>query len=288
MAKILIVDDNDEIRDVLKLHLSLEGHEILEAENGRAGVDMVGTHGPDLIILDVMMPEMDGFEACRHIHSKPSSAAVYIIMLSAKDQIGDKVSGLDTGADAYLTKPFEPEELKAQVRAGLRTVEDRRRAMYDGLTGLFNRRAFDDLLRRELASVERYGRSLSLVMIDLDHFKAVNDTHGHDAGDAALKDFAELMRAACRPSDLPCRVGGEEFAWLLLETDLDGGAMAAERLRNAIESHTFPGVGSLTASLGVTVTQGAENAETFCKRADAALYRAKEAGRNRIELSAAH
>lgn len=285
MARILLVDDHSDIRDLLRLHLSMEGHEIQEAGNGREAVDIAGKDCPDVMILDVMMPEMNGFEALEHIRANPAYAAVYVIMLSAKGEIKDKVSGLDTGADAYLTKPFQPEELKAQVRAGLRTVENRRQAMYDGLTGLFNRRAFDDMLQRELASAERYGRPLSVVMIDLDHFKAVNDTYGHDAGDAVLKDLAELLRSASRPSDLPCRWGGEEFAWLLPETNLEGGVLAAERLRTAVEAHTFPEVEHLTASLGVTVASGTEMAEAFCKRADEALYLAKMNGRNRVEYN---
>ncbi len=287
MTRILVVDDSADIRDVVKFHLNSEGYEVLEARNGREAVAAVAQHHPEIVILDVMMPEMDGLEACNLIRSDVSSAAIYVIMLSAKGETEDKVSGLDKGADAYLTKPFEPEELKAQVRAGLRTVADRRQAMYDGLTGLFNRRAFDDLLRRSLATVGRTGNPLALVIVDLDHFKAVNDTHGHDAGDAVLRDFADLLRSVCRPSDLPSRWGGEEFALLLPETGSEEGILVAERLRAAIESHAFPAAGKLTASLGIAVATEAEDVDAFWKRADEALYRAKEDGRNRVEATLA-
>jgi len=285
MAKILIVDDNAAIRDVIKMHLIMAGHEVIEAENGRHGIEMAIEHRPDLVILDVMMPEMDGMEACSQIRTDPACAAVYVIMLSARGETSDKVDGLNTGADAYLTKPFEPDELIAQVNAGLRTAEDRRQAMYDLLTGLFNRRAFDDLMHRELSLRDRHGHDLSLVMIDLDHFKAVNDTYGHHAGDAVLRDLADILREVCRPSDLPCRWGGEEFACLLPQTDLENAAKVAERLRAAIEAHDFPEVGKVTASLGISQAGLDENEERFCKRADEALYKAKEGGRNRVEAA---
>jgi len=285
MAKILIVDDNAAIRDVIKMHLIMADHEVIEAENGRHGVEMATEHCPDLIILDVMMPEMDGMEACSQIRTDPACAAVYVIMLSARGETSDKVEGLNTGADAYLTKPFEPDELIAQVNAGLRTAEDRRQAMYDLLTGLFNRRAFDDLMHRELSLRDRHGHALSMVMIDLDHFKAVNDTYGHHAGDVVLRDLADILREVCRPSDLPCRWGGEEFACLLPQTDLENALKVAERLRAAIEVHDFPGVGKVTASLGISQAALDENEESFCKRADEALYKAKEGGRNRVEAA---
>jgi PleD family two-component response regulator len=160
------------------MQLKLEGHEVIEAENGALCVKTATEQGPDLIILDVMMPEMDGLSACKLIRTEPACAAIYIIMLSAKGDTNDKVLGLDIGADSYLVKPYEVGELKAQIRAVLRTIENRRQAIYDALTGLFNRRSFDDLMAREFASQVRYGHALSLAMIDLDHFKAVNDTHG--------------------------------------------------------------------------------------------------------------
>jgi two-component system, cell cycle response regulator len=285
MAKILVVDDSPDIRSLLRVQLRLDGHDVLEAENGSLGLKAATEQGPDLVILDVMMPEMNGLDACRLIRAEPACAAIYIIMLSAKGDTNDRVSGLDVGADSYIAKPFELDELKAQIRAGIRTVENRRQAIYDALTGLFNRRSFDDLMTRELASLERTGRDLSLVMIDLDHFKAVNDTHGHSVGDSVLRDLAEILRNVCRPRDLPCRWGGEEFVWLMPETDLEGATQAAERLRADIKAHGFEKVGTLTASLGVTQANEGESAEQVHKRADEALYRAKNGGRNRVEVA---
>ncbi len=283
MTKILIVDDNADIRDVIRLNLASEGYEILEAENGYEGLEVLKSFRPDIVILDVMMPKMNGLEVCKNIRDNLSIEATYIIMLSGKRGTGDRVSALDTGADSYLTKPFESEELKALIRVGLRTVEDRRQAMYDGLTELYNRYSFKKMLHKELISVERYGRALSLVMIDLDHFKHINDTYGHDTGDSALKDFAELLRDASRPCDLPCRWGGEEFVWLLPETGIEGAAAAAERLRMAVEDHRFKDIGSITASFGVSMAVDNDSAGAFCKRADEALYLAKAGGRNRVE-----
>jgi two-component system cell cycle response regulator len=259
----------------------------LETENGNFGVKAAKELGPDLVIPDVMMPEMDGLDACRLIRVEPACAAIYVFMLSAKNETIDKVFGLDIGADSYMAKPIEADELKAQIRAGLCTVENRRQAIYDALTGLFNRRSFDDLMAREMASKERYEHALSLVMIELDHFKAVNDTHGHDSGDALLRDLADILRNVCRPSDLPCRWGGKEFVWLMPETDLEGASQAAERLRADIESHRFEKVGTLTASLGIAQAGQSDSAEQVHKRADEALCRAKDGGRNRVEVASA-
>ncbi|PHS76722.1 MAG: diguanylate cyclase response regulator [Rhodospirillaceae bacterium] len=284
--KILIVDDDPDIRDLLNLQLALEDYDIIEAENGKAAIEKIISDKPQLMIIDIMMPVMDGYEACLKIRADPELAALYIIILSAKGEIKDKVSGLDTGADAYLSKPFNPEELKAQVRAGLRTAGDRHQAMYDALTNLFNRKSFNDLLLREVAMFKRDGQDLSMVMIDIDHFKNVNDSYGHDGGDKVLIDLAKVLRTVSRPRDLPCRWGGEEFAWLLPETNLEQATIAAERLRQAIQDHDFQGVSPQTVSLGVSMFRSGENdGEALCKRADKALYAAKQAGRNRVESS---
>ena len=284
MSSVLLVDDYDKIREMLRLHLELAGHEVDEAENGALALEAIEAAVPDVVILDVMMPVM--VETCRRIRNSGRYAALYVIMLTAKSETSDKVNGLDVGADAYLTKPVAPEELLAHVRVGVRTVKDRRLALYDPLTELFNRRAFDTMLEREIAEWSRYQRPLSLVMLDLDHFKKVNDTHGHDAGDAVLKDLAALLRDSCRPSDVACRWGGEEFVWLMPETDLADAQLAAERLRAAIESHAFQGAGRMTASFGVTSAIEDDTAQPLIKRADEALYAAKEGGRNRVATKA--
>ena len=170
MSSVLLVDDYDKIREMLRLHLELAGHEVDEAENGALALEAIEAAVPDVVILDVMMPVMDGVETCRRIRNSGRYAALYVIMLTAKSETSDKVNGLDVGADAYLTKPVAPEELLAQVRVGVRTTEDRRLALYDPLTELFNRRAFDTMLEREIAEWSRYRRPLSLAILDLDHF----------------------------------------------------------------------------------------------------------------------
>ena len=280
MAKILIVDDNTAIRDVIKIHLMMAGHEVIEAENGRQGVEMATEHQPDLVILDVMMPEMDGMEACSQIRTDPACAAVYVIMLSARGETSDKVDGLNTGADAYLTKPFEPDELIAQVNAGLRTAEDRRQAMYDLLTGLFNRRAFDDLMHRELSLRDRHGHGLSMVMIDLDHFKAVNDTYGHPAGDATLMRIADVLVENVRESDVVGRLGGDEFAVILSQADTDTASEKAVSLVEKIEEQPLDWNGEeipIQVSYGLYTFRGGDTAGDALAAADRAMYEHKMA-----------
>lgn len=265
------------------MHLTLDGHEVIEADMGIKGLELIKSEKPEVVVLDVMMPEMDGLEVCQHIRGDPATSHLYVIMLSAKDQSIDKVSGLDTGADAYMTKPFEPDELKAQVRAGLRIVKGRLDALIDPLTGLFNRRAFNKFLERELALQSRYDLELSMAMIDLDHFKGVNDTHGHDAGDDVLREVSGLLQDICRSTDLPCRWGGEEFVWLMPKTNEEGALVATERLRKLVEAQDFQQAGKLTVSIGLTEARKDESPESLCKRADQALYQAKEGGRNQVK-----
>jgi len=284
MPKVLVVDDDPLAREVATKLIGLEGHDIWEADGGESAIKMVAEVAPQIIILDVRMPGMDGLEVCRQLRADIKTAAIYIIMLSAKDKTDERIMGLDVGADAYLTKPYEAEELKAHIRVAERTVVDRHLAMHDSLTGLFNRRAFDELLSREVASCKRYGGTLSLVTIDLDHFKKVNDTYGHDVGDNVLKELADILRKVSRPSDLPCRWGGEEFSWLLPKTGIKGAMQAAERLRKEVESHSFAAIDKQTASLGVAEFRSDENGEALCRRADLALYKAKETGRNKVAI----
>jgi len=284
MAKVLVVDDDPLAREVATKLIELEGHDTWEAGDGEAALKMVDEVAPQIIILDVRMPGMDGLEVCRQLRADIKTAGIYIIMLSAKDKTDERIMGLDVGADAYLTKPYEVEELKAHIRVAERTADDRHLAMHDSLTGLFNRRAFDELLAREVATCRRYGGTLSLVTIDLDHFKRVNDTYGHDVGDHVLQELADILRKVSRPSDLPCRWGGEEFSWLLPKTDVNGAMQAAERLRKEVENHSFVAIDSQTASLGVAEFKLDENGEALCRRADLALYKAKETGRNKVAI----
>jgi len=279
---VLVVDDDLEIREFLGLHIEAAGYECLKAENGEKALETIDKHTPDIVILDLMMPMMDGVKTCRRIRNSGRHSTIYIIVLSAKSETIDKVDGLDTGADAYLTKPVSPDELLAQIRAGMRTVGARHSAMVDPLTDLFNRRSFDAFLNREKAEHDRYGKGFSLAFLDVDHFKQVNDKYGHDVGDQVLVDLADLIRINARPSDLPCRWGGEEFAWLMPKTDLESARVAADRLRIAIAKHSFGQIGSLTASIGIARARRDEALTDLLKRADDALYAAKKSGRNRV------
>jgi len=282
MTKVLVVDDDPLACELASELIRQEGHDVWEAADGENALRLVREIDPQVLILDVRMPGMDGFQVCRQLRSDIKTSAIYIIMLSARDKTFDKVMGLDMGADAYLTKPYAEDELMAHIRVAERTVIDRHMAMHDALTGLFNRRAFDELLAREMASCRRYGGTVSLVTIDIDHFKKVNDTYGHDVGDEVLKDLANILRNVSRPSDLPCRWGGEEFSWLLPKTDVEGARQAGERLRQAVSGFDFSTDERQTISMGVAELRSDETSDALCRRADLALYEAKETGRNKV------
>ena len=283
MLKVLIVDDKPELRHVLRICLRAAGLEIFEAGNGEKALNALNEHSPEIVILDVMMPDMSGIEVCSRIRQTTSGASAYIIMLSARTETDSRVSGLESGADAYLTKPFEPQEIMAQLRVGIRAVENRRSFLTDPLTGVLGRRAFDVMLDQTIARSHRHNVPVTFAMIDIDNFKAVNDSGGHAAGDRVLKEFAHLFREHARESDLYFRWGGEEFAWLLSDTDLNGARVAMERFRETVSKTKFSGIGGLTVSIGLASLAQDEGADSLYKRVDAALYRAKQHGRNRVE-----
>jgi len=287
MTTVLIVDDSKEMRGLLKLCFSTAGFGILEAATGHEALATFEALHPSIIILDLTLPDMDGLEVCSHIRAKPFGTTCYIMMLTARSETQDKVCGLENGADAYLTKPLDPQEVMAQLRAGLRTVEDRRNSLQDPLTGTFGRRAFDLLIEQNVARNRRYESGLSLIKIEIDNFRAIRDTHGSETADMVLQEFSGLLGRNSRQSDLYFRMGGQEFAWLLTDTDESGAAIAAERFRNAIQSHQFQGAGTLTVSLGIAELCHREKSSSLCRRADDALDRAKQAGGDRIERSQA-
>jgi len=281
--KVLIVDDNDGVRRMIRTHLDIAGgYEVFEASNGEKCLQVASEVRPDVILLDIMMPVMDGMEACRKLREDPSTASIYIIMLTAKTKVEDRVEGLDTGADDYLSKPFAPDELLARIRRGSKIVDDRRIALFDQLTGLYNRRSFDSFFEKELARSNRYGNHLSVVLVDIDHFKKVNDTYGHPVGDKVLKALAQILQDSIRSSDFACRWGGEEFALLMPETNLEAARDKAESVRQAVAEYLFPKVGQLTVSFGVSYPDKDEFAKDFFERVDRALYKAKDEGRNRV------
>ena len=293
MQTVLAIDDSQDIHDLLSVRLRPEGILLQHALTAEDGLRRARAERPDLVLLDVDMPNMTGLEVCRRLKEDPATADTPVIFLSVAAAVYTKVSGFDVGAVDYITKPFDTAELRARVRAALRTKRyvDMLgiKAQVDALTGLWNRGYFNQRLADEVAASQRYGRTLTLIMLDLDHFKRINDEHGHPFGDRVLQSVGEMLSATMRATDAPCRYGGEEFAVILTETDINGARLAAERLRVGISKMSLISgseVVSVTASMGIASTTAQAASElsvrSLLARADEALYSAKRAGRNAI------
>jgi two-component system cell cycle response regulator len=292
MKRLLVVDDDVESLAVARARLADDEIEISCATGGRAGLEAANSQTPDLILLDLDMPDMSGFDVCRILKTDPELCLIPVLFLSGSGTSDDKVRGLDLGAVDYIMKPFDDFELRARVRAAIRTKELQdlliEHAHIDPLTGIPNRRALTDRLRMEWARIQRHGGELSFIMADIDHFKRVNDTYGHSTGDKALQEVARTIARQCRKSDLAARYGGEEFAIVVPNEGLSGAVHLAERCRQEIEKINLPAKGEPicpTASFGVADAVGLSSAESLVDRADQALYRAKAAGRNRVTPS---
>jgi diguanylate cyclase (GGDEF)-like protein len=293
--RVLVIDDSEPIHKLIAARLKREGLEVTGEMDGQAGIERAIADKPDLILLDIEMPDVDGFEVCRRLKENPATRDLPIIFLTGTDSTDSKVRGLDLGAVDYVTKPFDQVELRARVRAALRTkrLQDilEQQSFLDGLTGLWNRAYLDRRLESELNVARRYERPLVLVLVDIDHFKLVNDRFGHLFGDVVLQGVADAMRAQARRSDMVARYGGEEFAVLLTESNLRSAVYVSERLRSSIEGRSFAARGEsmgVTASLGIACTNalaGEITAEELFNAADTALYAAKDAGRNCIFLN---
>lgn len=292
---VLVIDDSQDIHDILAVRLKPEQVDLHAALEAQDGLTRARALVPDLVLLDIDMPNMTGFEICQRLKDDPMTAAVPIIFLTGAAEVHTKVQGFDLGAVDYVTKPFEPAELRARVRAALRTKRYHdllaTRAQIDGLTGLWNRAYFDRRLREEALAAVRYERPVSLVLLDLDHFKRLNDDHGHPFGDRVLQAVGEILWGELRAVDAPCRYGGEELGLILTHTDLDGAMVVGERVRAAIASMSLRHKGAqvrVTASVGVSATSLVEprtavTGELMIDLADQALYRAKRGGRDRVE-----
>jgi diguanylate cyclase (GGDEF)-like protein len=293
--KILIADDDNVTLHILTEFLHERGYEIVTARDGREAWEMLQrADAPSLLILDWLMPGMSGPAICLEVRKRSDLPYTYILLLTVKDQIPDVVEGMGAGADDYLTKPFDVRELEARLRAGERILKLqetlRHQATHDSLTGLWNRGTILDLLSRELARGKRKATPIAVIMADIDHFKQVNDTYGHAAGDSVLREVAARMRAALRGYDGVGRYGGEEFLTVLPECSASGGAGIAKRIREEISERPIDSNGvsiRLSLSLGVASSEGAgeSDAESLLVSADQALYRAKAQGRNRVELA---
>lgn len=300
---VLVAEDNPMFRRILQSWLEDWGYQVTVAEAGDAAWSVLNsTQPPQLAILDWMMPEIDGVELCRRIRARNSPPYQYILMLTARDNQRDRVLGFEAGADDYLTKPFDREELRARLRVGQRILtlqEDlirareglRYQATHDVLTGTFNRGAILEDLRRVLERAERTGGAAGILLLDLDHFKLVNDRHGHLAGDAVLLEAARRVSRALRPYDLLGRYGGEEFLVVLPDCSSGATALAAERIRAAVADTpiAIPDDGAIPVSVsigGVIAGEGRWKETDLLAIADSALYQAKEQGRNRVVIAA--
>jgi diguanylate cyclase (GGDEF)-like protein len=288
--KILIIDDNPDALAVAKTRLAKEGVDILCAEGGAAGLEAARRESPDLILLDVDMPDISGFDVCRALKADADLCIIPVLFLTGSGTAEDKVKGLDLGAVDYVTKPFDAFELRARVRAALRTkhLQDLliEHAHIDPLTGLPNRRALLERLQREWARLQRHGGTLAFIMADIDNFKQVNDAYGHNIGDRLLQEVARSIARQCREEDLPARYGGDEFAIVVPDEAASRAAHLAERCRQDIAEIRLPlrsEIVQTTASFGVADAAAAPSIETLVQHADEALYRAKDAGRNRVQ-----
>jgi two-component system, cell cycle response regulator len=297
---VLVVDDSPVYRKLVEHALEDQAYSLVFAKNGQEAMELYAKHAPSIVITDWMMPDFSGLELCQHIRGDLQHPYTYIIVLTSISEKDNVVKGLAAGADDYLTKPFDPGELLARIGVGRRTIDlhneiDSKNKLLeelahtDSLTGLPNRRALEDWAGRQLRGAARHGYSLWVVHADLDSFKSINDSHGHDAGDQVLKEFGAILKEYTRASDISGRMGGDEFLLVLTHVDEKHIRLTVERLREHLASKKFSFGGkniSVTASFGVCGFQGKEPLEfsKLVRQADKALYGAKRAGRNQIKI----
>jgi diguanylate cyclase (GGDEF)-like protein len=301
--KILVAEDDPAFRGLIEELLDKWGYEVVVARDGNEAYQILQSeHAPKLALLDWKMPGMEGIEICREIRKSEGENYTYIILLTAQNRDDELVKGMEAGADDYITKPFKFNELKVRLRAGRRIIELQQellaarevlyaKATHDSLTGLLNHEEILVVMDKELARSQRDGVCVSVIMVDIDHFKLVNDTYGHLTGDVVLRSSAQKLLSMERAYDSIGRYGGEEFLIILPECCLECAVAFAERLRTSIckESIDTPeGMIPITISLGVATSGIKEmmDGHSLVKAADAALYKAKENGRNRVEVVA--
>jgi diguanylate cyclase (GGDEF)-like protein len=300
--QVLVVDDSAVYRKLVEHALESQPFSLLFAKTGLEALTLFQQHSPSLVITDWMMPDFSGLQLCEHIRADAKRSYTYIIVVTAKSEKDSVVKGLAAGADDYLTKPFDPEELLARVGVGSRTVELHREiaaknqmleemAHTDSLTGLPNRRAIEEWAGRQLRGAARHGFSLWVVHADLDCFKKINDSYGHDAGDTVLRKFGGLLQSHTRASDICGRMGGDEFLLVITHVESKQIQLTVERLRDQFASTEFAFAGGsarMTASFGISGFSGREAPEfsVLVKAADQALYCAKRAGGNQVKIAA--
>lgn len=299
--RILVVDDNPDNVEIIATRLRYRGYEVDSASDGHEALAKIRAAPPDLLLLDVMLPGVDGYEIAKTVKNDDTLPYIPIILVTARAETEDKVAGLDAGAEDYLTKPVNFPELEARVRSMLRIkrlqdeLEEKNRelerlSISDGLTGLFNHRHIHGLLQEEYERAERTRAELTVAMFDLDRFKQVNDTHGHQAGDRVLQQMADILRRSARDIDRIGRYGGEEFMVLLPGTGIEDGATFVERVRKEVAGYRFLIGGGPDRAIEMTTSAGVasyphelvHSPETLVRLADEALYAAKQSGRDRV------
>ncbi|MCP5053925.1 MAG: diguanylate cyclase [bacterium] len=302
---VLVVEDNPISCKLLTRKLVVSGYTVVSASNGREALEILKDRFFSLILTDWMMPEMNGLELCRALRERENEGYIFIVLLTARDTTEDIIMGLEAGADDYLTKPVNHSELIARLNSGKRILALEKNlkeanekihllSITDPLTGCFNRGYMTKKLTQELKRGCRYNRPLSLIFCDIDHFKGVNDTYGHQAGDHILKEFTKCLLENIRVDvDWLTRYGGEEFLIVLPETDPQGAFCVAERIRESVEKREIKWEGlviPITSSFGVTGMDGSGDpadfpSEAMIRQADKALYQSKHDGRNRVTMA---
>jgi diguanylate cyclase (GGDEF)-like protein len=292
---VLIIDDSIDVHRLLTARLRSEPIEIINATCGAEGLRMAIEHNPGLILLDLSMPEIDGFEVLRQLKDNPQTLNIPVLVLSGLTESQDKVTAFDLGAIDYITKPFDIVELRVRLRAALRLNSLiqmlAKRAQIDGLSGLWNRAYFDTRLKEAVDGVSRHGHALTVVLIDLDHFKSINDTYGHPAGDTVIQGLASIVADASRSTDICCRYGGEEFAIIMTDTPPAAAQTVCERIRQTLKDKTWARhpERAVTGSFGVVGVEEGTSVQTevsaWLEATDQNLYTAKTNGRDQVVAS---
>src|ERR1700675_571143 len=298
--QVLVVDDSPVYRKLVEHALDGSPYSLLFAKSGREALELFARYLPAIVISDWMMPDLSGLDLCQRLRADVHRGYTYIILLTSIAEKDNVVKGLAAGADDYLTKPFDPGELLARIGVGRRIIDLHRQidaknklleemAHSDSLTGLPNRRAIEEWAARQLRAAARHGFAYWVVLADLDSFKVINDTYGHNGGDAILQKFADILKTIVRASDICGRLGGDEFVMVITHVEADAIFKTVERFREQLAGQQFE-LGfervSITASFGIAGLNGKENIDftTLLRRADKALYEAKRAGRNVIRI----
>jgi diguanylate cyclase (GGDEF)-like protein len=295
LAKVLVIDDDVFSASLIDNCLRSAGFMSSYVSDPSQALTVIHSELPDLIIMDVVMPGIDGFDLCRRVRAHPALALTPVIFVTRKGDVEQRVLGLEVGGNDYISKPFEPQELVARVRSHLsRLATLRDMAIRDSLTRCYNHKYFKVRLEQELARAKRYKSDVALALLDIDHFKTVNDSHGHPAGDAVLATIADLVSAGVRSTDVVSRYGGEEFGILLVHAGAAEAQIITNRIRERVQKHAFEvhQLGqadshqlAVTVSIGVAQMKAEDTPQSLLERTDAALYEAKHGGRNLVKVA---